>query len=102
MIQIVIVHKCDIPPFCRVQPRVARRRSAAVFPMNDADAGVFGGISVQNRGTGIRRTVIDANNFEISKRLRQHAVQSRRQILFRIVNGNDNGHFGCGTIDRLF
>ena len=70
---------------------VARRGKAAVFPVNDLQAGQLGGEGVAHRAALVGGAVVHHQHFEIPERLGQQVVETVREIICGVIGGNDKG-----------
>ena len=68
------------------------RQPLILLVAHDAYAAVACGICSQNRRRRILRTIIDDDKLPIPHRLRQDAVYGLAQILFAVVNRQNNGN----------
>ena len=90
--KIIGIEDGKIFPLCHLDPDVPRARSTEVLRIPPRkDAVVFLCIGSQHIARAICRTVIDCDEAEIAKRLRLKRVETRREILSRIVNWHDDG-----------
>ena len=76
---------------------VARRRHAPVLGLShEPEARVPGGEFLDDRARPVLAKVVHANALEIGTSLRAHRLQSRAQMLFAVVYGQDDrDHKSC-------
>lgn len=61
--------------------------------MDGDDALVLRSILIDNLRASVRRTIIDEDDFDISKGLAQNAVNTFAEVFFYFVNWDNNGDF---------
>ena len=89
---IVRIDERDILAPRDLQPRVARGGQAAVLLVNLADAAVPLRIRLHDRRAAVLRAVVDQDQLEIIKRLREDAVQAPGQIRLHLIDRHDHAH----------
>ena len=93
---VVCVQKLNVRAFRLFQGAVAGRALPRIALCQNGNPGIFLRIRLQNGSASVGRAVVDANNLNIFQSLANNAVQTLRQILFRIIRGNDNSQHYTG------
>ena len=95
---VIAVDEANIIAFCVIEAEVACDGEAAVFGMEDADAGIAGGILVADLAAAVSGAVVDKKDLEVGIGLGQDAVQAFGQVGFCVVYGDDDGNHGDSKI----
>src|SRR5262249_23296670 len=84
--EVVLIQKSDEGARGRLEAGVSSRRHAGIGLVEIADLGK----SLRDRRAAVRGAIVHDNDFEWTVFLADHALQSEAQILFSVVDGNDD------------
>ena len=87
---VVGVDEQDVLAARKPDAHVARLGNAAVLAMERADASVFRSVGVEKLRRAVSRTVVQAENLDIGKRLLDQAIQALREVAFDVVDGDND------------
>ena len=91
---VVRVHKHHAFPFRQLQPGIPGGGQAGVFPASHLHPAIPAAQFFQHVPTGVRGTVIHADDLNIPVRLVQNAFHAAGKISLRVIDGNDDGNHG--------
>lgn len=100
---VVGLHNADVFSGGGVEGLVHAVAVAGVWLVDDADAGIAGGVLPQNVGGGVGGAVIYADDLHVRQRLVHHGIQTLAEVLLHIIAGHENGygwHYRCSMSSR--
>ena len=92
---VVGIHARDQRRACFVEHLVEAGDESAIFPDDRTDTGIACGMFADDRGRGVLRSVIDDQELEIRKALREHAGDGFVEIALAVVDAHGNADRRC-------
>ena len=90
---VVGIHERDELASRNSHAGVPGRAGAGIGLMDNLDARIARGIFVKHLLRAVGRAVVDADDLNLAQRLRQHRIQTFRQIRRLVVHRDDYGDF---------